>query len=136
MGTKILRDGTTGNVVLMGRKPGNGGNGTMEGNVMAARDVAETKGETLNDAYAQGLSEGLRRGYAMGFNTGRREAEKRDPYFTKMRILGVILLVWTAVTVAVCKDATVAILTIPLSISMCFGHTRWLYQRPEDRQEG
>lgn len=136
MGTEILRDGTTGNVVLMDRRPGNGGNRIMERNVMETRDIAGTKGETLNDAYAQGLSEGLKRGYAMGFTTGRREAEKRDPYFTKMRVLGVILLVWTALTVAVCKDATVAILTVPLSISMCFGHTRWLYQRPEDRQEG
>jgi hypothetical protein len=73
----------------------------------------------------------------------RRERERRRQqrrwYFIKQRLLGVFLLLLTAVSVYMLGDATIAFITVPLALLMLFSKemviTNSFYWETEERRK-
>lgn len=71
----------------------------------------------LEDAYVQGYTDAMRK--TRERNRARREQRERKRYFIKQRLYGLATLVFTVFAVRVLDgDATIALLTIPLGLSL------------------
>lgn len=71
----------------------------------------------LEDAYVQGYTDAMRK--IRERNRARREQRERKRYFIKQRIYGLVTLVFTVLAVRFLDgDATIAIFTIPLGVSL------------------
>ena len=67
----------------------------------------------------------------------QRERERRRNYFIQQKIYGVALLILTIATCAVTGDATIAVITVPLGLTLVASKKMWLindyYREMEQR---
>lgn len=78
---------------------------------------AELLNHLLEDAYVQGYTDAMRK--TRERNRERREQRERKHYFIKQRLYGVAILILTAFAVRILDgDATIALFTVPLGISL------------------
>ena len=78
---------------------------------------AELANCILEDAYVQGYTDAMRK--IRERNRERREQRERKRYFIKQRICGLATLVFTVLAVRFLDgDATIALFTIPLGVSL------------------
>lgn len=89
-------------------------------------DIIDMK--SYDAGYTSGLVEGIGNGYEIGYNLCLRkvknelkEVKKRRLYFLKQRLAGIFLLIFTfSCIIALDGDATIALVTVPLSILLMF----------------
>lgn len=78
---------------------------------------AELANCILEDAYVQGYTDAMRK--IRERNRERREQRERKRYFIKQRIYGMATLAFTILAVRFLDgDATIALFTIPLGVSL------------------
>lgn len=78
---------------------------------------AELANCILEDAYVQGYTDAMRK--IRERNQERREQRERKRYFIKQRIYGLATLAFTILAVRFLDgDATIALFTIPLGVSL------------------
>lgn len=71
----------------------------------------------LEDAYVQGYTDAMRK--IRERNRARREQRERKRYFIKQRLYGLATLAFTVLAVRFLDgDATIALFTIPLGVSL------------------
>lgn len=101
--------------------------------------------------YAAGYSEGENCGYDVGYEKCRADyrqrvrerkktkyaAKRRRLYFLKQKIIGVFFLIGTILMVRLLDgDATIALLTVPISLTLIFSKEKyWMDQYYFDTEE-
>lgn len=67
----------------------------------------------------------------------QRERERRKNYFIQQRIYGIALLILTIAVCAFMRDATIAVITVPLGLTLVASKKMWLindyYREMEQR---
>ncbi len=56
----------------------------------------------------------------------QRERERRKNYFIQQRIYGIALLILTIAVCAFMRDATIAVITVPLGLTLISSKRMWL----------
>lgn len=67
----------------------------------------------------------------------QRERERRKNYFMQQRIYGIVLLILTIAVCVFVRDATIAVITIPMGLTLIASKRMWLingYYREMERK--
>lgn len=68
----------------------------------------------------------------------QRERERRKNYFMQQRIYGIALLILTIALCTFTRDATIALITVPLGLTLIVSKRMWIvneYYREMERKE-
>lgn len=75
---------------------------------------------------------------AIAFNKARQRIRKRQKYFIMQKMIGTLLLAVTALSIWVLKDATAALITMPLGLYLIFTRemmiTNQFYYEEKERE--